>query len=132
MLSPIILMSSCFLDAMLMLSFVQISLEVSSTSTSTFPRVLIVPPLLSLQVVTLMRYTIIKTAATLVLLKQCGEFSNSLYTAALQLSTGFSCYTQFPQVWARPIRAGRHQVSHWAASSATGSTRSPTRNMGVV
>src|SRR5258705_12667073 len=83
MLSPIILISSCFLDAMLMLSFVQISLEVSSTSTSTFPRVPIVPPLLSLQMVTLMRYTIIKTAATLVLLKQCGEFSNSLYTAAL-------------------------------------------------
>src|SRR5258708_23329212 len=50
---------------------------------STFPRVLIMPPLLSLQMVTLMRYTIIKTAATLVLLKQCGEFSNSLYTAAL-------------------------------------------------
>ena len=23
------------------------------------------------------------------------------------------CYTWFPQVWARPIRAGRHQVSHW-------------------
>src|SRR5260370_11807921 len=91
MLSHIILISSCFLDAMLMLSFVQIFLEVSGTSTSTFPRVLIVPPLLSLQMVTFMRYTIIKTAATLVLLKQCGEFSNSLYTAALQLSTGFSC-----------------------------------------
>src|SRR5260221_7994597 len=73
MLSPIILISSCFLDAMLMLSFVQISLEVSSTSTSTFPRVLIVPPLLSLQVVTLMRYTIIKTATTLVLLVTLGS-----------------------------------------------------------
>ena len=55
------------------------------------PRVLIMSPLLSLQMVTLMRYAIIKTAATLVLLKQCGKFSNSLYTAALQLSTGFSC-----------------------------------------
>ncbi len=22
------------------------------------------------------------------------------------------CYTQFPQVWARPVRASRHQVSH--------------------
>src|SRR5258707_7239660 len=22
------------------------------------------------------------------------------------------CYTQLPQIWARPIRAGRHQVSH--------------------
>src|SRR5260221_12402937 len=73
-----------------MLSFVEISVEVASTSTSAFPRVLIMPPLLSLQVVTLMRYTIIKTATTLVLLKQCGEFSDSLYTAARQLSTGFS------------------------------------------
>src|SRR5258705_7083063 len=64
MLSPIILISSCFLDAMLMLSFVQISLEVSSTSTSTFPRVLIMPPLLSLQMVTLVRYTIIVTTGS--------------------------------------------------------------------
>ena|SRR5258705_13447628 len=23
-----------------------------------------------------------------------------------------SCYTQLPWIWARPIRAGRHQVSH--------------------
>src|SRR5258707_6969292 len=91
MLSPIILISSCFLDAMLMLSFVQISLEASSTSTSTFPRVLIVPPLLSLQVVTLMRYTIIKTATTLVLLKQYVEFSNYPNSAATQPTSGFSC-----------------------------------------
>src|SRR5258707_14332074 len=26
--------------------------------------------------------------------------------------THYPCYTQLPRVWARPIRAGRHQVSH--------------------
>src|SRR5258706_16285586 len=31
---------------------------------------------------------------------------------SLHLCIDFHCYTRLPRVWARPVRAGRHQVSH--------------------
>src|SRR5258708_34924053 len=73
-----------------MLSIVPTSLEVSSTSTSTSPRVQTTQPSLSLQMVLQMKFTIIRIVALLVLLKQCGISFNLPSTVALQLSIIFS------------------------------------------
>src|SRR5260370_14442254 len=67
MLFPITLISPCFLDAMSMLSSVQTSLEASSTFTSTSPKVQIMQPLSSHQMVLQMRFTIIRIVAILAL-----------------------------------------------------------------
>src|SRR5258706_16336484 len=73
-----------------MLSFVPTSLEVSSTSRSTSPRVQTVQPSLSLQMVLQMKFTIIRIVAILVLLKQCGVSFELPSMVALQLSIVFS------------------------------------------
>src|SRR6266850_3096092 len=90
MLFPINLISPCFSDAMSMLSSVQTSLEASSTSTSTSPKVQIVQPLSSHQMVLQMRFTIIRIVTILALLKQCGIFFNSPCIVALQMSIAFN------------------------------------------
>src|SRR5260370_7925780 len=66
------------------------SLEVSSTSTSTSPRVQTMQPSLSLQMVLQMKFTIIRIVTILVLLKQCGISFELPSMVALQLSIVFS------------------------------------------
>src|SRR5258705_2194003 len=73
-----------------MLSIVPTSLEVSSTSTSTSPRVQTMQPSLSLQMVLQMKFAIIRIVTILVLLKQCGISFNLPSMVALQLSIVFS------------------------------------------
>src|SRR5260370_25049880 len=77
-----------------MLSFVPTSLEASSTSTSTSPKVQIVQPSSSLKMVLQMRFIIIRIVAISVLLKQCGISFNSLCMDALQMSI-ISSYTSW-------------------------------------
>ena len=40
------------------------------------------------------------------------EIVGSFLKDHLDLLNLKGCYTRFPRVWARPVRAGRHQVSH--------------------
>src|SRR6266481_1896877 len=37
---------------------------------------------------------------------------DNFVSADIRIDKLGECYTRLPQVWARPIRAGRHQVSH--------------------